>query len=487
VHWREEYERKQTTPDEAVKAVTSGDLVALPLFGPVSIAIALGRRRAELRDVTLRLTTPAVDPGWFAQDWSDAFTLEFDLFIGPFGRPATDARRGSYVPVLFSTQFKHHDERSELDRPYDVAVVNLSPPNRQGFCNLGVHMWNKRSFIRRAKTVIAEVVPDLPIAHGTTWVHVSEIDAFVDGAPQGGNQLVTNLAALVPEERRAAVAALLREADQALLTGVAAELRQRIADLGLEELRELLAALRPPPEARPIAEFVAELIRDGDCLQIGTGDPARWLVTMGALDGRRELGYQSEMAAPGIARLVERGVITGEGKQIYRGKAVAVAWSGCEADELAYIDDNPRFELHEPEELLRIPVVAANDNVVAINNALAIDLTGQINAESVFGPRMLNGTGGQPENHIGAFLSRGGRAITLLPSTALGGAVSRVVAQFEPGAIVTIPRYFADIVVSEYGVARLAGKSAKARAHELIRIAHPDFRAELRRQAEQLF
>jgi 4-hydroxybutyrate CoA-transferase len=180
-------------------------------------------------------------------------------------------------------------------------------------------------------------------------------------------------------------------------------------------------------------------------------------------------------------------VITGERKQVYKGKAVAVAWSGCEADELAYIDDNPRFELHEPEELLRIPVVAANDNVVAINNALAIDLTGQINAESVFGPRMLNGTGGQPENHIGAFLSRGGRAITLLPSTALGGAVSRVVAQFEPGAIVTIPRYFADIVVSEYGVARLAGKSAKARAHELIRIAHPDFRAELRRQAEQLF
>jgi 4-hydroxybutyrate CoA-transferase len=124
--------------------------------------------------------------------------------------------------------------------------------------------------------------------------------------------------------------------------------------------------------------------------------------------------------------------------------------------------------------------------MVAMNNAISVDLLGQVNAESVFGGRMINGTGGQPEMHIGAFLARGGRAITLLPSTAVGGSVSRVVAQLDAGSIVTIPRFFADTVVTEYGVARLAGKNHRQRAAELIAVAHPDFRGQLRLEAERL-
>jgi 4-hydroxybutyrate CoA-transferase len=120
----------------------------------------------------------------------------------------------------------------------------------------------------------------------------------------------------------------------------------------------------------------------------------------------------------------------------------------------------------------------------SLNNAISIDLIGQINSESVFGPRLINGTGGQPETHIGAVLSRGGRAITMLPSTAMDGAVSRIVVQHEPGTVITVPRYYADTIVTEYGVARLWGKNHRQRAAELIAIAHPDFRAELRREAQ---
>ncbi len=150
------------------------------------------------------------------------------------------------------------------------------------------------------------------------------------------------------------------------------------------------------------------------------------------------------------------------------------------------IADNPAFEVYDPEYLLDLRTVAQNDNFYAMNSALSVDLIGQINSESVFGSRLINGTGGQPETHIGAILSRGGRGITLLPSTALEGAVSRIVAQHEAGSIVTIPRFFADTVVTEHGIARLMGKNHRQRAQELIAVAHPDFRAELKREAERL-
>jgi len=192
------------------------------------------------------------------------------------------------------------------------------------------------------------------------------------------------------------------------------------------------------------------------------------------------------MAAPGLAKLVEAGVMNGGRKTLHPGKAVAVAWSGSDEEDLEIIAGNPKFEVYDPEYVLDLRTIAQNDNFYAINNALSVDLIGQINSESVFGPRMINGTGGQPEAHIGAILSRGGRAITLLPSTALEGAVSRVVAQHEAGSIVTLPRFFADTIVTEHGIARLMGKNHRQRAQELIAVAHPDFRAELRREAGRL-
>jgi 4-hydroxybutyrate CoA-transferase len=155
-------------------------------------------------------------------------------------------------------------------------------------------------------------------------------------------------------------------------------------------------------------------------------------------------------------------------------------------DDLRTVTNNPAFEVYDTEYVMDVRTISRNDNFHSFNNALSVDLTGQINAESVFGSRLINGTGGQPEAHIGAVLAKGGRAVTLLPSTALDGAVSRIVSAHEMGSIVTIPRFFADTVVTEYGVARLWGKNHRQRAQELIAVAHPDFRGELRQKAEGL-
>jgi 4-hydroxybutyrate CoA-transferase len=150
------------------------------------------------------------------------------------------------------------------------------------------------------------------------------------------------------------------------------------------------------------------------------------------------------------------------------------------------VTNNPKFEVYDPDYLLDVRTISQNDNFHSLNNALSVDLIGQINSESVFGSRLINGTGGQPETHIGAVLSRGGRAITMLPSTALEGAVSRIVLTHEPGSTVTVPRYFADTIITEYGVARLWGKNHRQRAQELIAVAHPDFRPELRAEAARM-
>ena len=258
----------------------------------------------------------------------------------------------------------------------------------------------------------------------------------------------------------------------------------RLGTVDIGRLRILLGTDEPPPEARAIADNVKRLIPDGATIQIGVGTPSSYLVRLGVFDDKVDLGLHTEMVAPGIARLVDAGVINGSRKSIFKGKAVAVAWSGSDEHDLAIIDDNPLFELYEPEYLLNPWLISQNHQQIALNNALSVDLIGQINVESTFGGRMMNGIGGQPDVHLGALYSRGGRAITLLHSTALEGSVSRIVAKFEAGEIVTIPRFFSDTVVTEYGVAALVGRNHRERAEALIAIAHPDFRSELRKAAQ---
>ncbi len=484
--WREEYTRRLTTADDAMKAVQPGHLVVIPIAGPRTLQAALFRRCQDLGGIDLRLAAPLTDPGWLRDDWPQAFRTEFELFIGDFGRVATDEGRATYLPNLFSLNFKDHDEQRPERRPIDVLLTPVTPPDDDGYVQFGAHNWNKRSYARRAAVTIAEVDPGLRPVCGDNKIHVSEIAHFVE----------------VPAVQisRPVVEAWLRRVDDEALK---AEYLSIVDDLGGDldrliaigpvmsrvppaQVRQVLGLSEPPPVAITIAGFVSEILPDGATIQIGVGEPSMYLARAGAFDNKHDLGLHTEMVAPGIARLVESGVINGRRKTLHAGKAIAGAWSGSDAEDLRIVTNNPAFEVYDPEYVLDLRTIPQNDNFHSLNNALSVDLIGQINSETVFGTRLINGTGGQPETHIGAVLSKGGRAITMLPSTAMGGAISRVVAQHEPGTTVTIPRFFADTIVTEHGVARLWGKNHRQRAEGLIGVAHPDFRAELRKAAQSL-
>ncbi len=483
--WREEYKRRLTSAEEAVKVVSEDDLVVIPIAGPRVLPQALFRHCQEAGAIDLRLSAPLSEPGWLQAAWQEVFRLEFELFIGDFARPVMDEGRATYQPNLFSLAHKPLDDgRLEARRP-DVFMTAVTPPDDEGYVSFGAHNWNKRGYVRRSRKTIAEVDAGLRPVCGDNRVHVTEFEHFVEVPPlQITREMVKAWLSRVDDEALRSEYELivdeLKDMERLILIG---PVMTRVPPA---QVRRVLGLAEPPAAAQTIAGYVSELVPDGATIQIGVGEPSMYLVRAGAFDGKSDLGIHTEMAAPGLAKLVEAGVINGSRKTLHLGKAVAVAWSGSDGEDLKIITENPAFEVYDPEYLLDVRTFAQNDNFYAMNNALSIDLIGQINSESVFGPRLINGTGGQPESHIGAILSKGGRAITLLPSTALEGGVSRIVAQHEAGSIVTIPRFFADTVVTEHGIARLMGKSHRQRARELIAVAHPDFRAELTQEAERL-
>jgi 4-hydroxybutyrate CoA-transferase len=485
MNWQEYYRSRTISADEAAAMVKPGMRVDFPLAAGTVMQRALAARGKQIGGIVdLRMSSPLTDPGWMGGAVAPHFRIEFELFIGNLGRAAHDRQQATYLPNLFSTAFKPHDERPAEDKPIDFTFVNVTTPNAKGFVSFGPHQWNKRMYARRARHAIAEVDANMTRTYGDVYMHVSEFEYFIEGTPPAPDQTVIESAlATMDTEKREGLRAIIAEVGVERIW----PLVQYLQRTPLSDLRVLLGLAPPPAEFKAVAGYLSELIEDGATIQIGVGDPSSQMPRMGAFDGKRDLGLHTEMVAPGIARLVDAGVINGRRKTIHPGKAVAVAWSGSDLDDLRIIDDNPAFELYDPDYVLKLATVSANYRQTSINNALAIDLTGQINSESVLGARMMNGTGGQPETHIGAFLCPGGRAITLLQSTAVGGAISRIVPQLEAGALVTVPRYFADTVVTEYGIARLLGKNHRERAGELIAIAHPDHRAELREAAIRLF
>jgi 4-hydroxybutyrate CoA-transferase len=480
--WREDYKRKLSTAEDAVNIVKRGDLVMIPIAGPRTLQRALYNHCQETGEIELRLAAPLTDPGWLLPG-DEIFKMEFEAFISDFGRPATDEGRATYLPNLFSMNFKAQDEDRPETRPVDVFLTSVTPPDDEGYVQFGAHHWNKRVYVRHAKATIAEVDPGLRPVYGDNKVHVSEIERFVEVPPVEITQHVVDVwlnrveDEAVRAEYQSIVDDLAGDLDRLIVIGPA---MTRLSPL---QVRRTLGLAEPPEVAKVMAGYISELLPDGATIQIGVGEPGTYLARAGAFDNKVDLGLHTEMVAAKIAQLVEAGVINGKRKNIHQGKAVAVAWSGSDAEGLKIVTKNPKFEVYDPNYLMNINLMSQNENLHSINNALSVDLTGQINSESVFGSRMINGTGGQPETHIAAVLSRGGRAITLLPSTAMDGAVSRIVPELDPGSMVTVPRYFADTVVTEHGVARLWGKNHRQRAEELIAVAHPDFRAELRERA----
>ena len=437
-NWRSEYERKLISAEEAAKLVKSGDYVVFTMGREAfAVGLAIAARKEELRDVRVLCIAPSYDFGWYDEGWQDSFKITIGMITATC-QEAVDAKRVDFNPgVLLGTP--RGFTNAQLERQPDVVLTEVSPPDEKGFCSFGQSLWDKRKTIKEGKLVIAEVNKNLIRTYGDNYVHVSEIDYFVEHISSGGIPGTGTLAGRVKKE--------------------------------------------PEPYLKDIAGYVNELIKDGDTIQIGVGRATEPLVRLGMLEGKHDIGYHSEATPPGIISLVKEGVITGKYKTINQGKVVVTSLGGGTREEMEWASENPLFWLVDVDYLEDVRVIAAHDNFVAINNSLAIDLAGQIDSETI-GTRPMGGSGGQPSFVIGALLSKGGCSITVLPSTAAKGKVSRIMPRLPEGSAVTVPRQCADYVITEYGVARLWGKTLRARAQELISIAHPDFRPELKKEAQ---
>jgi len=433
---------------------------------------------------------PMKDYGWGQPGYEESFQVEVIAYVGPVARPRANERRISLIPNGWRLSSKT-DERADERKDFDVFMVKVSSPSERGYCCFGTELWLKKDWVRKAKKIIAEVDSNTPWVYGDSWIHVSEVDYFVEHTTPliTDEELPNSVAHIEPEEKRQKILEYGRDAlphQRPRLLSVF-----EILDInGIDSLAETVGILVPAGLEKTfeaIASYVNLLLNDRDCFQIGQGSPSAFLPRFGAFAGKGDLGYHAEMTARGVATLVGEGQITGKYKNINTGRAVFNSFAGMSPEEVVYATENPSFEVHSASYVTDPRIIAMHDNMVAINNALSVDLTGQINAEVIFGNVLINGPGGQPDSHLGALLSKGGRAISVMRSTVMGGTVSTIVPQFEPGTVVTVGRQYADYIVTEYGIAKLMNKNFRERADELISVAHPDFRAELRKEAQQLF
>ncbi len=350
------------------------------------------------------------------------------LFIGPAARAAVQGGQADYTPVFLSEIPALFQPGGPL--PLDAALVQVSPPDSRGWCSLGVSVDTVRTAVDSARLVIAEINPHMPRTHGDSFVHISRLAHIVE------------------------------------------------VDHPLPEL--------PPSVEDPISDaishHVAELIEDGCTLQTGIG--AIPDAVLRRLSDRRDLGIHTEMLSDGVMDLMEQGVITGARKSIYPGKAVTSFVLGSER-LYRFVHDNPAIEM-QPSHVVNDPIrIARNRHMVAINSALSIDLTGQVNSDSI-GTRFYSGIGGQVDFIRGAADSEGGRPIIALPSTAREGKVSRIVPVLAEGAGVVTSRGDVHHVVTEWGRVDLHGRTVRQRVRALISLADPQFRDSLAREAHRL-
>ena len=419
--WQARFADKVTTIERAIRAIPRGRriLIGSGAAEPVTLVEGLikhGQHLADNEIVHLLTLGPApyVAPGLEGRFRHTAF------FIGPNVRGAVHDGRADFMPVFLS-------DIPELFRTrrvrIDVALIQVSPPDLHGYVSLGVAVDVIQAAVAAADVVIAEVNPNMPRTHGDSFIHASRITHMV--------HVETPLLALTPEP--------LDDVDRA------------------------------------IGEHVAHLVPNGATLQTGIGKIPD--AVLAALSNKRDLGVHSEMFSDGVMRLVEAGVINGRRKTLLPGKLVTSFVMGSKA-LYEWVDENPAVEMR-PSSFTNDPfTIARNDRMIAINSALAVDLTGQVAADTVRG-RFFSGIGGQVDFIRGAARSRGGKPIIAMPSTAKDGKISRITPAFEAGTGVVTSRGDVHYVVTEYGAADLWGKNVRQRALALIEIAHPDFRAEL--------
>jgi 4-hydroxybutyrate CoA-transferase len=411
-----------TTAADVVSRIRSASRVFVhgAAATPIPLLDALAAR-TDLEEVRLyHLHTQGTDSFLAPEVVGRLRSISF--FVGANARTAVAEGRADFVPVFLSDIPKLFLSGSV---PLDAALVQVSPPDRHGFCSLGTSVDAARAAVDTAPIVLAEINARMPRTHGNSSVHLDRIAAFV-------------------------------QTDRPLSSP---------------------AHARPTEVEERIGDLVAELVEDGATLQTGIGAiPDAVLARLG---NRVELGVHTEMFSDGMIPLIENGVITNRKKAVHPNRTVTsfVNGSGALYD---FVDDNPTIEFHSCDRTNDTALIRKNDKVTAINSALEVDLSGQICADSI-GHRIYSGIGGQMDFLRGAALSRGGKPIVALPATAARGTVSRIVAELKTGAGVVTTRGHVHWVVTEYGARDLHGLTLRERGEALIGLAHPDVRGELRR------
>jgi 4-hydroxybutyrate CoA-transferase len=424
-NWKSIYHNKIVSAEQALQSVKSGDRVVTghACGEPPTLVEALIARAPELCNVEI-VHMVAMGPAKYAQPGMESSFRHNALFVGGSTRKAVEEKRADYTPCFFS-------EIPRLFRgkilPVDVALIQVTPPDENGFCSYGLSVDYTMAAAECATTVIAQMNRNLPRTGGAK-IHLDAINFIV-------------------------------------------------------EQDEPLIELKPPVISdieKMIGENVAGLIPDGATLQLGIGAIPDAVLLF--LTDKKDLGIHSEMFSDGVVVLAEAGVITNKKKTINPGKFMAAFLMGTRK-LYDFIDNNPNVELH-PVDYINDPyVVGMHENMMSINSALQVDLMGQVNAEMI-GSRQFSGIGGQVDFVRGVSRAKNGKSIIALPSTASGGKISRIACELDRGAAVSTSRNDVHHIVTEYGVANLRGKSLRERAKALIAVAHPDFRAALTEEAK---
>ncbi len=420
--WIDLYERKKVTGDIALKIIKSGDRVYIHpgCAEPEHLVKELTARKDSLENVEIvhLLTVGTAD---YVKPEMNGHFRHRSLFTGANVREAVNEGRADQTHIFLS---EVDDLFTSGQLPIDVALIHCSPPDEHGFLSFGVGVETTKSAANAAKCVIAQVNPEMPRIMGDNFIHLKKITYLVEHS------------------------APILELPQG----------------------------KPNDISRSIGRHIASLIEDGSTLQMGIGSIPDGVLC--SIDDKNDLGIHTEMFSDGVIDLVEAGVVNNEKKTLHPGKIVASFMLGTHHC-FEFADNNPLIELH-PSKYVNDPfIIARNDKMIAINSALSVDLTGQVNSDS-FGPYFYSGIGGQVDFIRGAAHSKGGKPIIALPSTAKEGTLSRITPMFPEGTGVTTSRGDVHWVATEYGAVNLHGKSVGERAELLISIAHPDFKSELR-------
>ncbi|MBR1780386.1 MAG: acetyl-CoA hydrolase/transferase family protein [Oscillospiraceae bacterium] len=420
MNWREIYYQRTVTAQEALSHIKSGDRVVLghACAEPMYLVDAMVNNAEAYENVEIVQMVPMGNCRYLDPGMEEHFRLNA-IFVGSKTRAAIDEGRADFTPCSFARVPRMF--HSFL--PVDVALISVTPPDRYGNCSLGVSVDYAKCAVQEAKLVIAQVNDRMPYTYGDSRIPVEKIDFFVEHS------------APLPEMRPH----FISEAEH------------------------------------KIGEYCASLVDDGDTLQLGIGAIPDAVLKF--LHDKKNLGLHSELLSDGVVDLIESGVINNSEKSLFPGKSIATFLMGTKR-LYDFVDHNPDFELH-PVDVVNAPsVIAQNHHMTSINSCIQVDLTGQVNSESL-GEMQISGSGGQMNFVDGATESRHGKSIIATTSTTRDGRHSKIVPILDPGAAVTTIRTNVDYIITEYGIARLTGRSFRERAVSLINIAHPDFRPEL--------